>query len=320
MTLPDHLTWRSPTLDDTEAMSAHLRRVHDAETLDFVAGPEFYSWLLNQPDIDLEHDLIVGVDTSGEIVAHAGSWVMISEEGARAWTWFEADPDHADLKPRLAHWARDRALAQLSDTPPGVPRFIRIAIEEHRESHRRHVEDLGLTKARSFVEMRLDLHELADPRPVPDGYEVVPWDEAHSEGARAASNVSFADHWGSLPLTTEQWRALLPGSDTFRADLSFLAIDEDGTVASICLCTVDPEDDPDLLWMDRIGTLPSARRRGLASRLIEHSMSAAAAAGLTAAGLEVDESSHTGATLVYERLGFAFTKRSIHYVEDLEPR
>lgn len=318
--LPDHLTWRPPTLDDLEALAAHLKRVDAAENLDFVPGIETWSWLLGQPDIDLQRDLIVGVDDQGQIVADAGSWFSSTQQGSRAWVWFDADPKHDGVKPALARWAHGRASQQLTKAEPGVPRFIRIPVEEHRESHRSHIEALGLEPARSFVEMRRSLEELPEPRTTPSGLRVILWDDAMNEAVRLASNSSFADHWGSLPMNAEQWQAMFADSGTFRRDLSFLAVTETNDVASMSLCEVDAEDDPNLLWVNRVGTIPAARRLGLATILISRSMQAAAAASLSEAGLDVDETSHTDATKVYERLGYAFTKRSIHYIEDLDPR
>ncbi len=47
------------------------------------------------------------------------------------------------------------------------------------------------------------------------------------------------------------------------------------------------------------------------------SLEAAAAAGLTTASLDVDETSHTRATAVYARLGFEVAERSITHVKTL---
>ena len=67
---------------------------------------------------------------------------------------------------------------------------------------------------------------------------------------------------------------------------------------------VDEEDNRDRatddLFIHRVGTLPSCRRRRLASHLMGLSMRAGRAAGLDRAALDVDETSHTNATVVYD--------------------
>jgi len=122
-------------------------------------------------------------------------------------------------------------------------------------------------------------------------------------------------------MSPEEFAGFSNESPTFRPDLSFLAV-ADGEVVSFCLCEVDEEDnadrDTDDLYIHRVGTVRSHRGLRLASNLIVRSMEAAARAGLDRAALEVDEMSHTGATRVYERLGFEIYARSIDFVEELE--
>ena len=72
------------------------------------------------------------------------------------------------------------------------------------------------------------------------------------------------------------------------------------------------------VYIHRVGTIRSHRRQGLATHLIIRSMEAAVAAGgLDRAALQVDEMSHTRATLVYERLGFETYARSLTFVKAL---
>ena len=307
-------------MDDAEALAAHNRRIHEEERLDFVPGPTFFRWVMAQAEMDPETDWRVAVDEEGRIVADGGAWIHITDEGGRVFVWAETDPGHHHLEPGLLAWAEARALEALEETPEGLSRTIRIPSEEHRSRHRAVFEAAGYEVGRSFVTMRRPLANLPPLRDLPEGVTVVPWEGGLSEGARLANNASFADHWGSLPVGPEQWQSHYVDSETFRPDLSFLAL-SGGEVVSICLCEVDEEADAEAgipeVYIERVGSLREHRGKGIASHLIGRSLEAAAAAGLQRAALEVDEMSHTGATDVYRRLGFEVTSRTVHYLREL---
>jgi len=322
MTLPSApgITWRPPDPEDADALAAHTRRIHEEERLHFVPGPTFYRWMMSQAELDTAADWRVAVDADGRIVADGGAWIHITDEGARVFIWSETGPGHHHLEAGLLAWAEQRALAALADAAPGLTRTIRIPSEEHRSRHRAVIEEAGYQVGRSFVTMSRSLGDLPTVRPLPAGVAAVPWEASLSEGARLANNASFADHWGSLPIGAEQWRTHYDDSEIFRPDLSWLAV-ADGEVISICLGEVDAESDAEKgfgeIYVERVGTLREHRGKGIASHLIVRSLESAARAGLERASLEVDETSHTGATEVYRRLGFEADSRNVHYLREL---
>ena len=320
MTLSDApgISWRAAVPGDAEELAAHTKRIHEEERLDHVPGPTFFRWVMGQAEMDPATDWRVAVADDGRIVADGGAWIHITEEGGRGFLWSETDPGHHDLEPGLLAWAEARALEALEEATG--PRMIRIPSEEHRTRHRAVIEEAGYEVGRSFVSMERSLADLPGLRDLPVGVAVVPWTEGLSEGARLANNESFADHWGSLPVSREQWRTHYLESKVFRTDLSYLAT-AGGKVVSICLCEVDDEADAEQgvgeLYIERVGTVREHRGKGVASHLIVRSMQAAAGAGLERVSLEVDETSHTGATEVYRRLGFAVRSRTLHYLREL---
>jgi ribosomal protein S18 acetylase RimI-like enzyme len=299
---------------------AHTKRIHEAERLEFVPGPSFYRWLMGQAEFDPATDWTVAVDAEGRIVADGGAWIQVTDQGGRAFVWAETAPGHHDLEPALLEWASTRAVEGLRATATGLPRSIRVPTEEHRARHRAVIEASGLEVGRSFVTMTRPLEALPESPSLPTGVSVVPWAAQWAEGARVANNNSFADHWGSLPVSAAQWRTFYAESEHFRPDLSFLAL-ADGEVVAICLCEVDPESNTekgvDEVYVERVGTVRAHRRRRIASHLLTRSMAAARESGLSAAALEVDETSHTSATEVYRRLGFEVASRNIHYLREL---
>lgn len=312
------LHWRPWTLDDVDALCRHALRVHEAENLESTPGADLYRWLVDQDGFDPATDSFAAFDPDGEVRAEVKLWAPATEAGARAFIWIDAAPPDTDLRAFLIAWGEARARQILAGIDPSLERVIRVSVEEHRTGFREQLESAGFVAARSFVQMRRSLEAVPAPPPLPDGVRVEPWSIEHDDGARLASNDAFADHWGSMPMGEEMWRGIYRRSDTFRPDLSFVAIDDDRVVA-LCLAEVSGEENRISgraeVYVDRVGTARSHRRVGLASHLLVRCLQAAAAAGLEEAVLDVDESSHTEATAVYLRLGFTVTRRSITYIK-----
>ncbi|MGO2721143.1 MAG: GNAT family N-acetyltransferase, partial [Brachybacterium tyrofermentans] len=67
---------------------------------------------------------------------------------------------------------------------------------------------------------------------------------------------------------------------------------------------ITSEDKPGVLHIALVGTRPSARGRGIARAVLARTLEAASQAGYSSAELEVDAESLTGATRLYDALGF----------------
>ncbi len=313
------IVWRPPTIDDAPGLADHTRLIHLAEGLEFLPGAEFFRWLLTQPGIDPRHDMLVAV-ADGSIVADAGTWLHRADTGARCIIWGETSPNHRHLRAYLLEWSEARGRRRLGDEPHDRSRVLRIAVEEHRKAYRETIEAAGFESPRRFADMARPLTDLPPAPGLPGGIEVVTWTDELEESTRLASNSSFKDHWGSLPMTPEEFSGFYRQSPTFRPDLSFLALDR-GTVVSFCLCEVDDEDNQERqtndAYIQRVGTIRSHRGQQLATHLIVRAMEAASAGGFDRSALQVDEMSHTSATLVYERLGFETYARSLTYIKEV---
>jgi mycothiol synthase len=315
--LPD-LTVRAPTRDDIPALAAHGRRIYEAEQPDQLAGVELWEWLFEQATFHPDTDKIVAVDVDGDIVADAGSWAFTADAGSRAILWAETSPGWEHTRTDLLRWAEARGREQIADG--AAPRTLRLSAEEHRIGLREAAEQLGFEATRVFVDMERDLEDVPPAPPLTDGVSIAPWPD-DIEAVRAASNQSFASHWGSLPMSAEEWASLYGEGGRVRADLSFVAVDADGEIVSFCMVTVDEEHNSEIgvreAWLNRIGTVPGWQRRGIASALMVATMKAARAAGFERVGLDVDESSASNATVVYERLGFTVRSRGLQYTKEI---
>lgn len=129
----------------------------------------------------------------------------------------------------------------------------------------------------------------------------------------AVHNAAFADHWGAVPQTPEGWHD--HWSRSTRWPVSTLAVDDAGAILSYCLVGQ---------WVDReayvvlVGTAPHARGRGLAAACLGRTIGLCAGGGdYDVIELDVDSDSPTGATRLYERLGFTVAHTSAAMSRDL---
>lgn len=286
------------------------------EPLDYVPGPDYFRWLMSQGTLDPVADARVAADDTGTVLAFGGAWGHVTDVGARSFLWAEVDPAAHDLQAGLTAWAVTRGTEQLSRRTGGSPGVLRFPMEAERSRARGAIEEAGFDQYRCFASMERTTSDPPPPPSLPAGVRVVPWSRSLDESTCAAYNEAFADHWGSLPRTHEMWSDTVTGSRQFRPDLSFLAVAGD-RVVSFCICEVDQDHNESLgvaeVYIELVGTVRDHRGSGLASHLIVRTLEAAAAAGLDAASLTVDEMSHTNATEVYRRLGFTVRNRTTDY-------
>lgn len=207
--------------------------------------------------------------------------------------------------------ARGRELS--AERHPGVPFYLSTAVGLEESSARRFHHSRGYSVARYFNLLSRDLgaqdsaETILGGRNVPPGLSIRAPQDADEPAVMAAHTAAFVDHWGSAPPAADQWHQnWIAGSN--RPEVSRIAVDEAGVVApqgtvlaySLCGQWVTRE-----LYVNLVGTVPEARGKGLGSAVLAHTIEAAARSGeFDVIELDVDSESLTGATRLYERLGF----------------
>jgi mycothiol synthase len=154
------------------------------------------------------------------------------------------------------------------------------------------------------------LDPLPAPAAFPNGVRIERWTRERDAAIREAYNAAFADR-GFAGDGIAEWAAgPFSGQESFRPELSFLAL-EGGTISGFVLCTVE-DDEPHTGWIDTVGVRPAARGRGIADALLLAAMRAMHAAGLQDAALRVNDD-NPRARRVYDRLGFATRRKHVVY-------
>lgn len=209
------------------------------------------------------------------------------------------------------------------ESDPALKRMNKVTIKsgfiEPLQSKKALLQSMGLKEVRQFWTMARPLDQPIDEPPHVDGIVVHHFKHPeNSEGARAAFNNSFSDHWDHHPIDQTDWEHWLR-QPIYRPDLSLLAeIEADpGTFAGFCIISVIEDDNKRRNvcegWIDLLGTTRDWRRVGLGRALILHGLHSLKNAGMETALLEVDSTSPTGAQRLYESVGFRIRVREFSY-------
>lgn len=308
-TSPTALRRDALTLEDVPALTA-LVNVVDAHD-EPAEEPSIREWL-QMPRLDLAADTIA-VRAGEELIGFGMVTVSAhpDREGrARVQLSGAVHPAHRrrGLGTSILTQLEERGREITSQRHPDLPAVLRTGAGRDPEPGagpggadvRPVLERHGYRRVRSWLEMERELPGEALEVPAPDDAEILAPTPEQSEAVRTAHTAAFADHWGSAPIDAETWQ-LWTTSHTSRPEHSTIALAPDGTVLAYA---VTSEDRPGVLHVALVGTRPEARGRGLARAVLARTLASGAEAGFTGAALEVDAESLTGATRLYEAVGF----------------
>lgn len=266
-----------------------------------------YSTLVN---CDPARDIVLA-EVSGEVVAYARVFWTDLVEGGRTYENFgfvhpgwrrrgiggalhrhnearlrEIASEHAAVSPK---WFGSEGI----DADPGTSALL--------------VGD-GYEAVRYFYDMVAPALDAIEPPPMPDGIDLRPVTHDQYRLIWEAAAEAFRDHWGEAEWVDADWERF--SADPDNADPRYWRVGWDGDEVAGMIITTVPVDENEERGRSRVYVSSVAvrrpwRRRGLARALLARSLVAAREAGFTSAGLDVDSDSPTGATALYESLGFA---------------
>ncbi len=331
------LSWRPLTRADASALLELRTAVAEADGEPYRETLTEVEELLGAPWRRFETDSLLGVDDAG--AARAYGYVDTMPGDTRVVRAFLFGAVHPQVRGRgigreLFAWQVARGRQVLAASGKDVPARLGVFLEDDAPAAAvRLYERAGFTPRRYYSDLERDLQDLA-AHPLPDvaldgGLRLVPIAGEHDEPTRLAHNDAFRDHWGSEPMTPEQWRT---GRTLFAPEWSFVVVDPAPDVAALL---ADPATDADTAealrrgdpfvvgyhvaacctedfavrgysfgYTDILGVRRAYRGRRVAVALLAAGMRAFAADGMHRAVLDVDTQNPSGAHGLYASLGY----------------
>lgn len=304
--------WTRLTPEDTPAWSDLCNHLAVVDGTEEFLSPEDLAEELAAPHHDPATDTWAVWD-GGQMVGFGAAFVPVTpdhEGKGRGYLGGGVHQDHrgrglgTDLLDRL----EDRALALLGERHPGRPAYLSAGGGLEGSSARDLLTDRGFSLDRYW---NLLSRPVGDEPEVPDldGIELLSPGPEHEEAVLLAHNLAFQDHYGSGPTTPEGWHDHWT-SRSARPEVSTIAVARGGDVEGwregevLAYIMVGQ-------WVDRqayvnlVGTVPHARGRGVAAAALARTLGLAARSGrYDLIELDVDSDSPTGATRLYEKVGF----------------
>lgn len=309
--------WRAATSADVDAVWAVMKAMDAVDHPNFITTRDEVAEELGYSFVDLANDTLVAETQDGRVVGVA---IVVEPPGketlVREFLNGGVHPDFAGrgIGRELLAWQIARGEQKLAASQARLPGWLVAYADERAPQRERLLRAAGLEPVRYFLGLERDLAEPVPEIQPADGVRIEPYSPELSEAVHRARDEAFGDHWGSQPMSDEQWEAFLGG--TFRPDLSFVAVasgpggDE---VAGFVLCQVNEED-----WTSQgfsgayvaaLGTTRAHRGRRIAPALLAATLTACAERGWERVTLDVDAENPTGALGLYTRLGFETATR-----------
>lgn len=273
------------------------------------------------PSFDPQRDLRLWEAADGTLIGFGQVFVSPAAEEVDGFLWFRVHPEYRDgtVEVEILRWAEQR-MRELSQERQ-VPAKLRSGARNDRSERIALLEQHGFSIARYFLRMRRSLDEPIPDLPMPEGFTLRHLAGQHEVPAWVEMfNLSFIDHWNHHPLTVED-RLHWASEPSYRLEQDLIAVAADGTFAGFCKCFINDEQNRRQGrregWISLLGTRRGYRGVGLGRALLLAGLRQLKADGADAALLGVDASSLTGATKLYESVGFETIHTMIAYVKNV---
>jgi mycothiol synthase len=268
---------------------------------DDTSEAEFQVWL-RDPSVDPPRDIRVA-ERGGEIVGYADVYDQ-NRTHTRYWFDVRVDPERADaeLARALVAWLETRTEGERERGA-----FLRGFVPERAALVKAALEKAGYEPIRHSYRMTIDLPSEVPAPELPEGLRIRPVEPGEERAVYEVHEECFADHWEHVREPYEDWAHWTVAREDFDPSLWYVLTDGD-EIAAYALCR-QHDAEPDMGWVEMLGTRARWRRRGLAKALLHHAFRAFEDRGYARAGLGVDAESLTGANRLYERVGMRVGRR-----------
>jgi mycothiol synthase len=318
------LTWRPLTPADAPAVLALSARSAVVDRPVTHLNPTMVAEVLRD-ERDMVTDSLGGFDAEGELRAMAVVYLPSGDvDILRAFLSASIDPmwRGRGIGRALLDWQDARARQLLAEDGRDLPARIGAYVDEHLSDRRQLYVAAGFSPKRVFQEMRRPVAAPLPETSLPEGVRIVDWSPELDDAVRRCHNEAFADHWGSQPLSRENWadlhRELAPTWSKIA-----LATGPDGAVdvAGYAMTCRHEHTWAELGFTEGytevLGVRGPYRGQGLARGLLVAVIESLAADGIDSAGLGVDTVNPSGANHFYERLGYEHQGAQILYTIEI---
>jgi mycothiol synthase len=211
-------------------------------------------------------------------------------------------------------------LKQTGELDSQAPCTLDNFLSESEHDTRTLMEKNGFKIIRHNYEMvRPDLENIPDI-PLPSGVEVRPYQPEHMRLIWEASNEAFRDHWGYIPDPWEEFERMQSDPDI---DPNLWQVAWHGEqVAGMVLNFINKRENEEYGrlrgYTENICVRRAWRKQGVAKALIARSLQTLKEHGMQEAALGVDAQNTSGATHLYELMGYRVTKHGGIYRKELD--
>jgi ribosomal protein S18 acetylase RimI-like enzyme len=288
------VNWRELTAADTPAWADVLAAASDADDANVHYTAEDLA-----EDLTLPGTSVLGAFDGDRLAAVGQVFAPVRRFDGVLRTQFDATV-HPEFRRRgigavLLARMEDAVLARARDA------FPEEDVHPSTEVPDRAADACALLEARGYEVVRYYHEMVAHPQPAFRNPRLQRFRPELDMPVREAHRAAFATHWGSAPISDEEWQVARTGSRAFRPEYSTVAATIDRRVDGYVLSY---QHQPDEVYIGQVGVRPELRRRGLARKLMEATLAEVAAAGIPTVRLHVDSTNGHGAGRLYEVTGF----------------
>lgn len=304
---------------DLDAIASLLNACNSA--VDFDEWPSVPELLMqfDDPSVDNTRDIRLWETDTGELIAVAG--LMMPSEDFNRILWFQTQPssNYCAIETQVVNWGEERMREFAKERDVST---IKILAPTHSNNRDRitFLESCGFQVERYFLSLERSLLEpIAKPQ-LPEGFTLQPiTSQIDPQAWVEMFNETFSDHWNHFQMTVDGYQHKFNDPD-YLPHLSAIAIAPDGTFAAFCDCSSlggDGQQKTQKAWITALGTRQGFRKRGLGRAILLAVMQNLKAEGMDSVMLYVDADNLTGATRLYDAVGFHQVNTQIAYIKQL---
>lgn len=262
-----------------------------------------------QPRFSLADDARIIIDDSETWVAYVA--VLNTESPySESIIVFRINPDYLNcgIGTVLTDWAEKKAQENISKAPPKSKVIVRASNFLKMETSSFFLNDNGFSLSRYYFRMKMNLLQEQNYITLNPCIRIETFTKRKNlKEIIDCSEDCFLDHWGWWRMPDdelwEDWNHRIKSNPYHDAELWFLAMDNDKLVG-LCLADSGMNNYPDTGYIDMICVRKEYRKKGIAFSLLQLTNLELKKRNKKAVTLHVDGSSLTGATRVYEKVGF----------------